>query len=69
MSAFRDLLKEAHSKGIRQMAFTVDLDDFFRDDQADSWMAFAADHPSERGRTGEEALRQLVGRIPGPGPE
>lgn len=68
MSAFRDLLREAHVKGVRTITFTVDLDAFARDDQAESWIAIRRGDAAG-GRTGEEALRRLVDRIPGPGPE
>ena len=70
MSAFRDLLKQAHEKGATYMRFEVDLPKFFSDDQAESWTAAKItwhdldDVPGlDKGRTGEEALRHLVERL------
>jgi hypothetical protein len=67
VSAFRDLLAEAHAKGVRYMRFEVDLAQFFSDDQAESWTAAQITHydtddvyPDARGRTGEEALCRYV---------
>lgn len=65
VSAFRDLLKQAHDKGIREMRFEVDLVAFFADDQAESWHAEGTeDRILASGRTGEEALRHYVERLP-----
>lgn len=69
MSAFRDLLEQASAKGVRFLAFTVDLKDFFADEQNEAWRATAEDNhfvnvvPDGVGRTGEEALRHLVERL------
>jgi outer membrane lipopolysaccharide assembly protein LptE/RlpB len=62
MSAFRDLLKQAHEKGVKVMAFDVDLDQFFGDEQSKSWGATTGSVAGQ-GRTGEEALRHLVERL------
>jgi hypothetical protein len=67
VSAFRDLLEQAHAKGMRFIHFNVDLKDFFADEQNQSWRCYSWDNicPSEdfEGRTGEEALRHLVERL------
>ena len=71
MSAFRDLLASAHALGARSIRFEVDLDAFFRDEQAESWWSWEncyGDLPPRRepiavGRTGEEALRRLVAKL------
>jgi hypothetical protein len=64
MSAFRDLLKQAHEKGVRAMTFSVDLVSFFADEQSDSWRAAEQSGGAvTKGRTGEEALRHLVERL------
>jgi hypothetical protein len=66
MSAFRDLLKQAHERGVRHMTFAVNLDRFFATNEDDeSWYCEA---PAFRrcdgfGRTGEEALRVVVALI------
>lgn len=62
MSAFRDLLKQAHEKGIRFLTFDVDLKDFFADEQNNAWRV-ETDDVGAAGRTGEEALRHLVERL------
>jgi hypothetical protein len=61
MSAFRDLLKQAHEKGETFIEFRVSLADFFADEQNESWGAYAVSGKRiDTGRTGEEALRRLV---------
>lgn len=62
MSQFRDLLAEAHAKGIRFLTFDVDLKDFFADEQNEAWRV-ECDEMAARGRTGEEALRHLVVKL------
>lgn len=70
MSAFRDLLKQAHEKGVEFVGFTCHVDEFFTSEQSKSWKCYASgpglkpDTRNEaRGRTGEEALRHLVERL------
>lgn len=67
MSAFRDLLKQAHGKGVTDVAFYVQVPRFFADEQAASWSATGlrtgATPVAAEGRTGEEALRHLVERL------
>lgn len=68
MSAFRDLLAEAHAKGVTDVAFYCILPRFFGDEESMSWAATgirAGDAPpvAGEGRTGEEALRHLVERL------
>lgn len=67
MSAFRDLLAEAHAKGVTDVAFYCILPRFFGDEQAQSWSATGirtnAAPVAAEGRTGEEALRHLVERL------
>lgn len=71
MSAFRDLLQQAHTKGAAEIGFYCNPEAFFANDQALSWKCWAAgpdlDPDEERreawGRTGEEALRHLVERL------
>ena len=71
MSAFRDLLKQAHEKGVVYTGFSCNLEEFFANEQGQSWKCWGAgpdlDPDDERreawGRTGEEALRHLVERL------
>lgn len=66
MSAFRDLLAEAHAKGVRFLTFDVDLKDFFANEQNEAWRCESREAdgelviPSAQGRTGEEALREFM---------
>lgn len=62
MSAFRDLLREAHAKGVKCLTFEVNLDAFFVDEQADSWSC-SGESGVAFGRTGEEALRFYVAKV------
>lgn len=68
MSAFRDLLKQAHEKGARYLRFEVDLDAFFESEENPSWDVADTDKDAymdySTGRTGEEALRRLVEKLP-----
>jgi len=70
VSAFRDLLKAAHAKGVKTVSFEVDLVDFFADEQHLSWVCMREDADADGepvialGRTGEEALRFMVEKIP-----
>ena len=67
MSAFRDLLAQAHAAGITDIAFYVNVPRFFADEQYASWTATGvrtgATPIASEGRTGEEALRHLVERL------
>lgn len=67
MSAFRDLLQQAHDAGITDVAFYVNVPRFFTDEQYASWSATGlragATPIASEGRTGEEALRHLVERL------
>lgn len=64
MSAFRDLLVQAHEKGETGMTFSVDLPTFLTNEQSESWRVFGMRKGIvAHGRTGEEALRHLVERL------
>lgn len=60
MSAFRDLLAVARSQGLTRIRFEVDLPQFFDQPEVNSWIAMTGESPVARGRSGEEALRNLV---------
>lgn len=63
MGAFRDLLHEAESLGVLELNFRVRLGQY-KEDSAPLWQARALLDPPipthAVGRTGEEALRELV---------
>lgn len=67
MSVFSDLLLEAKERGAKHVAFAVDLDGYRGEPDRFRWTAkatLAADEPAVPhlaiGRSGEEALRELV---------
>ena len=65
MGAFSNLLEEARARGVRRVTFEVDLD---RPGALDQWSAVADEDVSLEfreglGRTGEEALRDLVDEL------
>lgn len=66
MSAFRELLTEAETLGVTKLVFEVDPRGYNEDDQKDRWECRASvplpvQVISTVGRTGEEALRRVVG--------
>lgn len=68
MGAFRDLMQEAHDKGVTDLAFYVNTPRLFADEESASWSATgirAGGQPpvAAEGRTGEEALRRLVEKL------
>jgi hypothetical protein len=64
VSAFRDLLVEAHAKGETHMRFEVDLAAFFANSESDAWIASGrVTELTSFGRTGEEALRRFVEKV------
>jgi hypothetical protein len=66
VSVFVDLLKRARDAGATGVSFDVNLITFLSQPETDSWTAFAllgAEMLNQRGRSGEEALRNLVDRL------
>lgn len=63
MSAFRDLMAQAFAQGMTRLRFEVDLPEFFSNDQANSWICASGESPIARGRSGEEAIRNLVEQV------
>lgn len=60
-NAFEGLLMQAHALGVRDLAFAVDMHAYLREDPK-AWNCHGADR-NAFGRTGEEALRNLVERL------
>lgn len=65
MSEFRKLLDRAHKAGARRLYFTAELEGYREDDTSHQpWECKAALTPHlphvGKGRTGEEALREVV---------
>lgn len=62
MGAFLDLMREAKAKGLKELAFRVNLETLDDAGHAD-WIAKSPTRSvvkAGRGRTGEESLRSLV---------
>ena len=65
MSAFRVLLEQADKLGVAKLVFACDVRGYREDDQMKRWTCTASGNglaPAQGlGRSGEEALREIVG--------